>query len=212
MPTGYTNKIGDGQSFNDFVMGCARAFSPLITIRDDPSDAPIPDEFAPTQFYVNQIAKYQEDLARLRAMNSGEVAKEFDNFIAGISAENKRRRDECVVLRSRYKAMRALACSWQPPTSHHIGLRDFMIKQIDDSIVHDADGMALASDHGIEKRHRAMQEVPGGGGAAMPGAHPMGEAAAGLAGGERWKSLNSMTYGSRIRRTTPSGWRSLATW
>jgi hypothetical protein len=137
MPTGYTNKIGDGQSFNDFVMGCARAFSPLITIRDDPSDAPIPDEFAPTQFYVNQIAKYQEDLARLRAMNSGEVAKEFDNFIAGISAENKRRRDECVVLRSRYKAMRALACSWQPPTSHHIGLRDFMIKQIDDSIVHD---------------------------------------------------------------------------
>lgn len=40
MPTGYTDAIKDGISFNQFILSCARAFGALITMRDEPSSVP----------------------------------------------------------------------------------------------------------------------------------------------------------------------------
>ena len=34
MPTGYTYKIGEGASFKEFVMACARAFGACVEMRD----------------------------------------------------------------------------------------------------------------------------------------------------------------------------------
>ena len=46
MPTGYTVALYEGKdvTFEDFVMGCSRAFGALISLRDEPN-APIPEEF-----------------------------------------------------------------------------------------------------------------------------------------------------------------------
>jgi hypothetical protein len=35
MPTGYTDKIKDGISFEEFVLSCARQFGACISMRDD---------------------------------------------------------------------------------------------------------------------------------------------------------------------------------
>ena len=55
MPIGYTSKLHDGdQPFNEFIMSCARAFGALVTMRDDPNDAPIP-EFEVSEYSVTSV-------------------------------------------------------------------------------------------------------------------------------------------------------------
>ena len=55
MPTGYTAKIADGQTFEEFILSCARAFGALVEMRDEPADAPIPEEFKPSAYHTTQI-------------------------------------------------------------------------------------------------------------------------------------------------------------
>jgi hypothetical protein len=52
MPTGYTAPIADGMTFEQFALGCARAFGALVTMRDEPSDAPIPERLEPDTPFV----------------------------------------------------------------------------------------------------------------------------------------------------------------
>ena len=50
MPTEYTDAIADGISFNDFMMKCARGMGALIMMSDEPSDAPILEQFEPSDY------------------------------------------------------------------------------------------------------------------------------------------------------------------
>lgn len=47
MPTGYTADVQSGKvtDFAEYAMNCARAFGALVLMRDDPSDADIPERF-----------------------------------------------------------------------------------------------------------------------------------------------------------------------
>ena len=45
MPTGYTAGILEGETFEQYALQCAKAFGALVMMRDEPSDAPIPDQF-----------------------------------------------------------------------------------------------------------------------------------------------------------------------
>src|SRR6185437_5714856 len=71
MPTGYTYPVTDGKitQFNDFAMSCARAFGALISMRDDPRDAPILDEIKPdTKYYDDRIAADTKRIDEIQAM------------------------------------------------------------------------------------------------------------------------------------------------
>jgi len=134
MPTGYTADISKGITFNTFAMNCARAFGALVTMRDDPSDAPIPEAFSPSDYHSKAIATEREKLARLDTLSPLEAergaAKEFDD------AETARavRLADRAALRAKYEAMLAAARAWVPPTPEHQGLHDFMVEQIESSI------------------------------------------------------------------------------
>jgi len=55
MASGYVHKmLDDKQDFRTFAMSCARAFGALITMRDEPADAPIPDEFKPDPYHMER--------------------------------------------------------------------------------------------------------------------------------------------------------------
>ena len=133
MPTGYTAKLMDeGQTFQEFTLGCARAFGALISMRDDPSDAQIPDEFAPSGFHEQRLAEAHEELARLRAMSLkeeiaffGRTEKDKDltsteNLLRGYLEQN-----------NRIDEMAERVRAWYPPTSEHQGLKDFMLQQLE---------------------------------------------------------------------------------
>ncbi len=137
MPTGYTAKIKDGVSFREYALSCARAFGALITMRDDSPDAPIPDEFKPSDHYAKEQARAQTELDGLLGMNlAGALVEARAEFDAEIRRREKHRQDNAD-LRAKYEAMRVQAQAWKPPTPDHEGLHAFMLSQIIKSIQFD---------------------------------------------------------------------------
>lgn len=136
MPTGYTYKVKDGQSFEDFVWGCARGMGALIMMRDDPADAPIPERFEPSDWHVRQLAEIRAELARLEALTPAQAAMEAE--AAHISAVDDWRRRELERIRERdaYDAMLQQVDAWQAPPSHS-GFKDFMHRQLLESMQFD---------------------------------------------------------------------------
>lgn len=131
MPTGYTADLMEkGQTFKEFIMRCARNFGACIMMRDEPFDAPIPEEFKPSDYHPKEFDKAQKELERLLAMNNEEKvqfgiderAKEVDRYSAWLLKEEEQNR--------RLKAMRRSVQDWEPPTSDHKGLKEFMLDQI----------------------------------------------------------------------------------
>lgn len=131
MPTGYTATLMEkGQTFQEFIMGCVRAFEAFIEMRDSPSDAAIPEKFEPSDHYAKRIIEAREKLEKLKEMTDaekadfGQIEKDMDikrikQWLKKATAQNKRLED-----------MAAQVKAWNPPTDDHQGLKDFMLEQI----------------------------------------------------------------------------------
>ena len=136
MPTGYTDKIKDGISFNEFIMNCARAFGALVTIRDS-MGVPIPQKFEPSDYHKKEAKKYEGELKRLKELSLKEAEieskKEFEE--EKTTVENLMKESEELELK--YRDMLLKANEWIPPSLDHGGLKKFMIRQIEDSIKFD---------------------------------------------------------------------------
>lgn len=134
MPTGYTADIKDGISFEQFVWNCARAFGATVTMRDDPAGTPIPERFEPSPFYAKHVEEAEAKLSRLRALTTEQAHAEcIAEYKRDLAAWVKRRSDRNE-LRIKYEAMLAKVTAWEAPTPEHDGLKEFMQKQIRESI------------------------------------------------------------------------------
>ena len=164
MPTGYTAKIADGISFNDFIMDCARAFGACISMRDEPNDKPIPEKFEASKWYKEKYEATQkelESLSKLSIETASTIANEDYEKAVASRQEGITKNDR---LKERYYAMLGCAKQWQPPTPDHIELKSFMIKQIEDSVKFDCDNsyhlknqpVLLSGEKWIEKRRAKL--------------------------------------------------------
>lgn len=137
MPTGYTADVTKDTTLKDFVMTCSRAMGALLPMRDLPSAAPIPERFEPSPYHKNKLAELEE-LHRAyneRTAHDWEVAA----AAAYLAAETDRAQ-RLIDIHSRiagYRAMTAKVQAWTPPTPDHVGLKDFMLSQLRDSIQFD---------------------------------------------------------------------------
>lgn len=139
MPTGYTSDIEKGISFRQYAMGCARAFGALITMRDDPHDAPIPEKFEPSPYYLESVAKAKARIAELEAMTAEEVIAARDKEYADLVEYNEKGIRDRKELRAKYEDILAHARGWVSPSPDHDEFKQFMISQIEDSIQWDCD-------------------------------------------------------------------------
>lgn len=135
MPTGYTYPIiKEGITFEQFVLRCARNFGALLDMRDAPSDAPIPDEVLPSDYYIKQLEKSRQDLAKYLDMTLEEAASELkavNEKTAQAKAEYRAKLDrDNQLLRDMLEKVEV----WEPPTVEHNGLKNFMLEQINISI------------------------------------------------------------------------------
>jgi hypothetical protein len=73
MPTGYTSYIGEGIEFKDWVLKCSRAFGALIEMRDESTDAQIPEAFEPSSYHVKQIKETENKLQSIKMMTLEEL-------------------------------------------------------------------------------------------------------------------------------------------
>lgn len=133
MPTGYTYQVCEGKitEFPEFAMSCARAFGALITMREEPASAEIPDEIAPdTKYYDDRLAEDMERMGEVQAMSmedANTAALEAHRSALASRAKYLADKDEEA---ARLNAMIAKVRAWKPPTSDHVEMKDFMIQQL----------------------------------------------------------------------------------
>jgi hypothetical protein len=141
MPSGYTALLQDkpDTTFEQFAARCARAMGALIHMRDDPSDAPLPEKIKPSPWHADQIVQHEAELTNLRmipvAARQSAADKEWE-------ATEKRRVERIArrtLTRITYEAMLERVRAWVPPTPDHQGFKDFMEKQLVESIAWDCD-------------------------------------------------------------------------
>lgn len=134
MPTGYTADIPKGITFEQYAWSCARAFGALILMRDDPSDAPIPERFEPSEYNRNALADAKAKFAQLDTMSLSDAATaaqaDYDAELARYATRKAERIDQL----NKYDAMLAQVVKWEAPTPDHIKYREFMISQIRETI------------------------------------------------------------------------------
>lgn len=141
MPTGYTAALHDGeQSFEDFVWGAAHATGALIMLRDEGMDSPVP-EFEPhTSYYDETLAKAQQRLAAAESWTVEDAEADAQRIYATVEQVWQERQRDTDALRARYEAMLARVEAWEPPTPEHVGLKELMAQQLNESIKFDCSG------------------------------------------------------------------------
>jgi hypothetical protein len=135
MPTGYTAGILDGKTttFPQFAKQCMRAFGASIHLRDEPSDLEF-TERTPSNYYKEQIEKAKQTLESVPILSDEEIInsrktqleKEKENCLQKIEkskVDSKNLNDILIEINN-----------WQPPTSEHFGIKDFMVDQIKKTI------------------------------------------------------------------------------
>lgn len=137
MPTGYTAAIADGITFKEYAMSCARAFGALVTMRDSPSDAEIPEEFKPSTYNLERLQDARQELSSLERMTMVEANLNAQADHTASELRRAKRLEEIKDLRCKYESMLTECKKYVPPTPDHAEFRAFMIRQIEESIKFD---------------------------------------------------------------------------
>lgn len=140
MPSGYTCGVQEGTitNFRDYALQCARAFGACIMLRDEPMSNDIP-EFVPSDYHAKRQAEQQAELAAIEAMSIVEVQAACEREYQSEVDYRVKRLAEIATQRQRYESMLGAARAFQPPTPEHVELKEFMIKQLKESIKWDCD-------------------------------------------------------------------------
>lgn len=129
MPTGYTAAVVDGTitDLRSFALQCARGMGALVTMRDDPWNAPIPERLEPSTYNADRLAEVQAELADLRAMGPAKWQQAADDELAERRAAYEKAKADNIEQRRRYDAMIALVEAWEGAPE---GLKPFMLEQL----------------------------------------------------------------------------------
>lgn len=162
MPTGYTAAVGDGEvtDFAVFAKRCARAFGALMSMRDAPEDAPIPPVFEPdTRLADKHIEEAKRTLTEAASRTEAQwlvEAAEVDQKILTHWRESEAKR---LLVANRYQSMLDKVRAWNPPTDEHVGLKEFMIEQLEKSILFDCSPSDFNPEPYGDNWHRLRDET-----------------------------------------------------
>ena len=153
MPTGYTADIANKEvTFREFALTCARAFGATIDMRDESMDAPIPEEFKPGDYHSKKLVSLKDDLSKLESIS----AEDAKDLAEREYQENLKNHQDFISkkqeLAKKYNVLLEQAQAWEPPTPEHIGLKDFMVKQLQQSLDFDCDISGAARIYSLEQK------------------------------------------------------------
>ena len=160
MPTGYTANL-EGVTFPQFALRCARAFGALIDLRDDPLDIPLPDCIKPSDYSRKRLTLAFEALLEVESWNAPRVELEARAAYTQVLQRRETRLQESDATRKRYEAMIERVKGWTPPTTDHTGLKDFMLKQLEESIDFDCSYVSPTPEvhSGQEYKHQRLCKI-----------------------------------------------------
>jgi len=134
MPTGFTAMIEerDDVTFEEFCWACARGMGACVMMRESRFDAPVTDEDVQdnSTYYADELAKNKKKLAALAEMHPAQVQilakEEFEQAMVNRLDAIKKDAEQA----ARYDKIRRKVEAWVPPTPDHVGLKEFMLQQI----------------------------------------------------------------------------------
>ena len=150
MPTGYTAGILDGKikTFPEFAKTCMRAFGATIHMRDDDSDAEYTPR-TPSDYHTKEIEKTDKILKDAESMTDKEILAERKKELEESKKYHVKEIAKTKIDRQNLNSILEKAREYQPPTSEHTGIKDFMIQQITETIKYD--GETNYHDEALEK-------------------------------------------------------------
>ena len=137
MPTGYTAALYDGEkTFEDFALGCARAFGAALLMRDNSNSDPITVEAITEKgdYNAKGLRTARAELVRLRAMTPDQAAAEARSAYLDLVEFERNYKADKDAKRARYQAMLDEVREWEPPSEKHEEFKKFMIDQLTGSI------------------------------------------------------------------------------
>lgn len=141
MPTGYTSVVAENEnySFRDFALRCARNFGALCRFREDGLNTPIPKEIMPNEHYRKEYERAKANYKNF--INNPPTDADIEAQYNEVVRKEKERASEYAIKNKntlrRYNSMLQKVRKWQPPTSEHEGLKNFMLNQLEESIKFD---------------------------------------------------------------------------
>jgi hypothetical protein len=139
MPTGYTHSIEKGITFKEYALSCAKAFGACVSMRDDPPDAEIPEEFKVDDYHLKRIEESKKQLYDFKNMSLAKQIKLFEDFKSNSIETSKKYIDERTQLKEKYNAMLKKVRKFKAPSPDHVEFKLFMESQIVKSIEWDCD-------------------------------------------------------------------------
>ena len=134
MPTGYTDKINKGCTFEEFAMNCMKAMGACKMLRES-NEMPTPENVKSKE--SKDDGHHQKELKKAMVKNS----QSDDVILMGFTKykEDKIKELEEDLVKNQkqidsYTAMLDKVLALKVPTNEHQGWQDFMVKQIEDSI------------------------------------------------------------------------------
>jgi hypothetical protein len=140
MPTSYTADIENDISFEDYTLGCSRAFGATMHQRDDNMKDKPKLRGIESSHHIDALSRAKKTVAELEAMAGvNDRTKYGKKVIAEEETFNQEQFNKKIMLKNKYDAMLQKVYSWFPPTPDHENLKKFMIDQITSSIDFDCD-------------------------------------------------------------------------
>ena len=135
MPTGYTAVILDGKTttFPQFAKQCMRAFGASIHLRDESSDSEF-TERTPSNYYKEQIEKAKQTLIAVEILTDKSIVENRKSELEESEDYYLKSIEKTKVDSKNLNGILIEINNWQPPTSGHFGIKDFMIDQIKQTI------------------------------------------------------------------------------
>jgi hypothetical protein len=158
MPTGFTAKMYDGkeETFEQFVLSCARGMGICIMQRDDGPGLPTKTKIA--DYYETNYGSASNKMADWKN-NPQKRKAEYDQYVKETEAANKKSQVNAATLSARYYARLAEVHAWTAPEGLE-GMKKFMVNQIEDSIQFDCTPYTtevLGFDEWVEERERDIK-------------------------------------------------------
>lgn len=136
MATGYTYPVEDGKvtTLKEFTLSCARAFGACSTMKEESTDTPIPPEFKINPYHAEQLKSAEEKLRIFKQMSKEECEERAGIEHNNLVLETQKSKESINKKNSNYNSMLSKVLEWEPPTSEHKGLKEFMVEQLTSSL------------------------------------------------------------------------------
>ena len=135
MPTGYTSGIIDGdiKTFKEFATLCMRAFGATMHMRDESFDTKYVSR-TPSDYHKRQYKDYEKKLIQAKQTLPSEYATEYKDRT---EKSIKEYQDDIVKTKKQKDKLEKMlkeVNKFVPPTPEHVGIAEFMVSQLEETI------------------------------------------------------------------------------